>query len=176
MSARLAVLASVGLLCVACSAVPEQKTFEDAPAWYDNVPAGCGVGSAKHRGIKDLTRKSAIAAARQELAAQLQAQVQALIDGYQQAGETGGQDFTEELKTNTMREVTDQTMVGTKVAATALVGTEFYAMVCLDPEAFANAFDKMNQLSEKQREALRTRAKEKFKDLDAQVNKLREGR
>jgi len=174
----LAAIVVLALVVGACSGgqTTGGGTFGDAPSWYDSVPKGCGVGSAKHRGIQDLTRKAAIASARQELAAQIEATTQGMMKTYQEAGETGGEGFAEELQTRVSREIVDQTMVGTRVAATELRGSEFYAMVCLDPETFADAFDRMKDLSTKQREALRKRAKAEFKDLDAQISKIREGR
>jgi len=150
-------------------------TYDGAPEWYDNPTKGCGVGSVKYRGIKDLARKTAIAAAREELAAQLKAVTQGMVKNYQQQGETDAQPFTEELQTRVSREVVDQTMVGSRVAATALRGEEFYSMVCLDPETFADAFDRMKSLSGKQREALKSRAKAEFADLDVQIEKFKAG-
>ena len=151
-------------------------TFGDAPSWYDSVPKGCGVGSAKHRGLKDMTRKAAVASAREELAGQIEATTQGMMKTFQQQGETEGEGFAEDLQTRVSREIVDQTMVGTRVTATELIDSEFYAMVCLDPETFADAFDRMKDLSTKQRDALRKRAKAEFKDLDAQISKIRKGR
>ena len=43
---------------------------------------------------------------------------------------------------------------------------QYYALVCLQPEAFAGALDKMNDLSARHRRALKARAKMEFKDFD----------
>lgn len=171
----IAVAGAFLVLLAGCSGAQKMDdgTYEDAPNWYDATPKGCGVGSVKHRGIKDLTRKAAIASARQELAGQIEAITQGMLKTYQQAGETDGESFNEELQTRVAREIVDQTMVGTRVGATAMRGGEFYAMVCLDPETFGDAFDRMNDLSKKQRNALRNRAKAEFADLDAQIEKIR---
>ena len=170
------VLGAVALGLLACGGGAKQLdggTYDDAPNWYNDPVKGCGVGSVKYRGIKDLARKSAISAAREELASQLKTVTQGMVKNYQQQGETDGQAFTEELQTRVSREVTNETMVGSRVAATALRGDEFYAMVCLDPETFADAFDRMKDLSGKQREALKKRAKAEFADLDKQIDKLK---
>ena len=179
MSGRVIVLALFGMcaLLISCSGAQQtQGAFGEAPDWYLNAPEGCGVGSAKHRGNRDLTRKTAVSAARQDLAGQLETIVTGLIDSAAEQGETGGKDFSEELQSATRKQVVDQTLVGTRVSKATVIGEEFYALVCLDPEAFAGAFDRMDELSEKQREALRGRAAKKFKDLDAEIEKIRKGK
>jgi hypothetical protein len=150
-------------------------TFGDAPEWYDNPTKGCGVGSAKHRGIRDLTRKAAVSSARDDLGRNLKSVVQGMIKQYQSAGEAEGKEFAEELQTRVTRSVVDQTLVGTRTVATAMRNNEFYAMVCLDPETFADAFDRMKELDGKQKAALKKRAEKEFEDLDAQIEKLRAG-
>ena len=56
------------------------------------------------------------------------------------------------------------------------MGNEVQVMVCIEPDVFANAFDKMNQLSQKQRSALKIRAKAEFEDMDEQLELLRRKR
>ena len=63
--------------------------------------------------------------------------------------------------------------MGTRVANAALIGSEMYVNVCLSPEVFANAFDRMNELDGKAREALKKRAAAEFADLDAQLEKAK---
>lgn len=169
-----AAMACLGLL-TACGGgdVRESQTFPDAPGWYDNPIAGCGVGSAKHRGNRNLTRDAAAARARRDLAAQLKSKVQGMVKDYAAMGEAEGKEFTEELVTSVGRQITDTTLVGTRVANTKLVGNEMYVNVCLDPATFADAFDKMNELSGKARAALKARAQAEFADLDAQLDKLK---
>ena len=48
-----------------------------------------------------------------------------------------------------------------------------YVNVCLDPATFADAFDKMNELDGKAREALKKRSQAEFADLDAQLAKIK---
>ena len=48
----------------------------------------------------------------------------------------------------------------------------FFTLVCLDIKTFTDTFDKMNQLSDKARTALRSRADYEFQNLDAEVDKL----
>ena len=169
---RASALLSLGFL-VACGGAPPETTFPGAPAWYDTPIAGCGVGSAKHRGNRNLTKEAATSRARRDLAAQLKAKVQGMVKDYAAMGEAEGKEFSEELVTSVGRQVVDQTLVGTRVANAALIGAEMYVNVCLDPEAFADAFDRMNELDGKARVALKKRAKAEFADLDAQLEKMK---
>ena len=143
------------------------------PAWYLDKPTGCGVGSAKHRGILDLARKSAVASARHDLAGELKVLAQGLIDTYKQAGAVDDEGFSEELQTVTTREVVDQTLSGTKVATTDVRDTEFFAMVCVDPDRFADSFDRAEGLNKKQRQGLRVRAKDALKDMNSEIEAAR---
>lgn len=166
-------LLSLGFLVACGGAAPAETTFPGAPSWYDNPIAGCGVGSAKHRGNRNLTKEAATSRARRDLAAQLKAKVQGMVKDYSAMGEAEGKEFSEELVTSVGRQIVDQTLVGTRVTNSKLVGSEMYVNVCLDPATFADAFDKMNELSGKAREALKKRSQAEFADLDAQLAKIK---
>ena len=43
---------------------------------------------------------------------------------------------------------------------------KYYALVCLKPGAFSSAFDAMEEMSDKQREAIRNRAIEAEQELE----------
>lgn len=159
---------------VACSSAKSKVDFAGSPEWYNNPVKGCGVGSAKLRRIRSLARDSAVASARADLSRALKTTTQGMLKKYMAEGEADEKDFSEELTTSVVRDVTENTLVGTRVAATANVGQELFAMVCLDPETFADAFDRMNRLSQKAREALKARAKAEFDDMDEQLEKLRD--
>ncbi|HNU68655.1 MAG TPA: LPP20 family lipoprotein [Myxococcota bacterium] len=159
---------------VACGGAEKKQDFSKAPDWYDAPMKGCGVGSAKLRSVRDLARQSAVSSARADLSRGLSTQVDAMLKRYMAEGEAEGQDFSEELTKSVVRDVTSQTLVGTRVAVTQVMNNEFYAMVCLDPETFADAFSRMDKLSQKAREALNKRAKAEFDDMDEQIKKLNE--
>ena len=144
-----------------------------APDWVDNPEKGCGVGTAKYRGNRGLARDAAVGRARNDLSRQIETVNQSMLKDYASQGETDGEDFTEELITQVIRQVTDMTLAGTSVVKTRIQDDEFFALVCLDTQTFADAFDKMSQLSAKQREGLNRRAKAEFKDLDATIAKIR---
>jgi len=173
---QLTLLCVGSIMLLACGGTTKAQlqsgSFEQAPRWFDNPEKGCGVGSAKHRGIRNLTRKASVQSARDDLARQLKTQIQGMVKQYAQAGETDGKQMAEELQTAVSRSIVDQALAGTRVAVTAMLGQEFYSMVCLDPETFGDAFDRMKELSQKQRAALKNRAKIEFQDLDKQIEKL----
>ncbi len=145
---------------------------DDAPEWSDNPPKGCGTGSAKHRGIRDLTRKTAVSSAREDLARSLRVVIQGMIKRYLGTGEVDGKGFAEEDTKSVTRDVVNQTLAGTRVVKTLMQDGEMYALVCLDPETFADSFERMQKLSTAQRRALKQRAQEEFRDLDRQIDRL----
>jgi hypothetical protein len=148
---------------------------EDVPKWAMTPPEACGVGISKHRGNLGMAKTTAEARGRDALARELSTKVEGMIKDYQQSGETDAKDFTEELTTQVSRQIVDQTLVGTRTRIAHVskeTPQQYYALVCLDPEAFAGAFDRMNELSQKQRQALKARADAEFKDLDQQLDRI----
>ena len=169
----LALTLSVFMLAACGGPGSQVRDAGEAPEWFDNPLEGCGVGSATHRGVRSLTRDAAVTNARADLAKQIKTHVASMLKTYAEQGSSDNQEFSEELQTRVTRDVTDMGLHGTKVAKTQLMDGEMYAVVCLDPETFASAFDRMNDLSKKAREALKKRAQAEFKDLAAQIEKLR---
>ncbi|MEE2756566.1 MAG: hypothetical protein VYA30_07880 [Myxococcota bacterium] len=173
------VLVSIGLLASGCGSdqlSSARQSTSDIPKWAMTPPPACGVGIAKHRGSLGMAQQTAVARGRDMLARQLQTKVEGMIKDYQESGEAREKDFTEELTTRVSRQIVDTTLVGTatKLAHLSTDGPQqYYALVCLQPEAFAGALDKMNDLSDRHRAALKARAKMEFKDLDTQLEKLR---
>ncbi|MEE2788853.1 MAG: LPP20 family lipoprotein [Myxococcota bacterium] len=148
----------------------------EIPKWALTPPAACGVGIAKHRGNLGMAQQTAVARGRDALARQLRTKIEGMIKDYQEAGETDAKDFTEELTTQVSRQIVDSTLVGTATKMAHLSEDpqqQYYALVCLDPESFSNAFDRMNELNAKQRKALKQRANQEFQDLDRQLERMR---
>ena len=148
----------------------------EIPKWALTPPSACGVGISKHRGNLGMAQQTAVARGRDALARQLKTKVEGMIKDYQEAGETDAKDFTEELTTQVSRQIVDSTLVGTATKMAHLSQDpqqQYYALVCLDPESFSNAFERMNELNAKQRRALKQRAKQEFKDLDRQLERMR---
>ena len=146
------------------------------PGWYMTPPAGCGVGTGRYQGQLQTARNAAVSQARTDLARQLEVKIEGMIKQYAEQGTTEGEEFAESLITDVSRDIVNTTLVGTVVRNGEIMevdGAEnFVAMVCLDPETFADAFDRMNKMSGKMRKALKERAKAEFDDLDAQIQRL----
>ncbi len=142
------------------------------PAWATTPPAGCAVGSYKSKGNIAMARTSATSRARDELARQLEVKVKSMIKDYIEEGETNSEDFTEEITTSVSKQVASMSLSGTVAKRNDMMNNHFFTLVCLDINTFSDTFDKMNQLSDKARTALRSRADYVFGDLDAEVDKL----
>ena len=180
MSRTLLIASQLTLIVLAfgCGGSQVQPPTDPAeiPKWAMAPPAACGVGISKHRGNLGMAQQTAVARGRDALARQLKTKVEGMIKDYQEAGETDAKDFTEELTTQVSRQIVDSTLVGTATKMAHLSQDpqqQYYALVCLDPESFSNAFDRMNELNAKQRRALKQRAKQEFQDLDRQLERMK---
>lgn len=168
-------LLTLAIVVTGCASNSEVKeTFATPPTWFDNPVKGCAAGSQKVRSMVGFARDAAVTNARKNLAKALKTHIQSMMKQYKAEGEADAKDFSEELSTEVTRELVEKTLVGTRVVKTEMKGNQYYAMVCLDPETFGDAFDRMNKLSQKERRALKARAKAEFKDMDVQLKKLRE--
>jgi hypothetical protein len=148
----------------------------DIPKWALTPPPACGIGIAKHRGSLGMAQQTAVARGRDALARQLKTKIEGMIKDYQESGEAKAKDFTEELTTQVSRQLVDTTLIGTATKLAHLsqgAPQHYYALICLEPEAFAGAFEKMSELSNQHRQALKRRAQVEFKDLDKQLERLR---
>lgn len=167
-------LSAIMVLAVGCGGSSGQATTESLPKWFKVPPKGCGTGTAKVRSILGLARDAAVSRARADLAGYMRTKVEQMIRDYQASGEAEGKDFDEELVKRVSRQITEATLVGTRVAATDISGNNFFALVCLDLDTFANAIDSMNRLDKRARKALEKRAEAEFKNLDEQLKRLHE--
>ena len=109
---------------------------------------------------------------RDELSRQILIHTKAMIKDYIEEGETGGESFTEELVTSVSKSVTKNSLSGTVATKQEMMDGSLYSLMCLQVDKFANAFDNMNQLSEKARVKLRNRAQRGFEELDAEADKI----
>tara|TARA_R110002012_G_scaffold235198_1_gene409031 strand:+ start:76 stop:609 length:534 start_codon:yes stop_codon:yes gene_type:complete len=142
------------------------------PTWAMTPPAGCAVGSYKHKGNIAMAKQSATARGRDELGRQLEVKVKSMIKDYIEEGETNGKDFTEEITTSVSKQVASMSLSGTVAKKSDMQNGHYFTLVCLDIKTFSDTFDKMNELSDKARRGLRHRANHAFRDLDAEVDNL----
>lgn len=168
--------AAFALTVAGCAAPAQQvQTSEGTttmPGWAANPEGPCAAGAGKIRGSDiNMARTAAANRARQALAASLDAKVATLIKDYSQSGEADGQDFNEELITKASKTLVNQRLQGSVPKKFEAYGNQMWAYVCMEPEKLAALFDGMQELGEKQREALRNRAEKAFGALDAEIDK-----
>jgi hypothetical protein len=176
-------LVGVALLCMGCPKQAAQSSGDQVqapkesslPKWFVAPKAGCAAGVYEFKGSLQAARDGATERARRELARNLEVKLKGLVKDYLEEGAAEGETFSEELVTNVSKSVTATTLNGVRVVDGDLKDERYYSYVCLDTEAFAGAFDAMQELSEKQRNALRSRAKREFADLDKEVEELEGG-
>ena len=167
---------AIALLLSACGGKQAPKASKEMsshmPSWAMTPPAGCAVGSYKFKGNIAMAKQTATSRGRDELARQLEVKVKSMIKDYIEEGESNGKDFTEEITTSVSKQVASMSLSGTVAKKSDMQNNHFFTLVCLDIKTFTDTFDKMNQLSDKARTALRSRADYEFQNLDAEVDKL----
>jgi hypothetical protein len=172
---KLSLLAFVVSLFAACGSTPGNNTAGGAITIIDLPVAkkGCAIGGSVLRSSISNAQDFATTTARANLASTLKETIQQMVKRYVEEGQTGGKDLAEELNTRVIRGLTEMDVIGGVVIKSYKMGNEIQVIVCIEPDAFINAFDKMNQLSQKARQALKNRAKVEFNDMDNQLDKLR---
>lgn len=179
------ILIVASALAAGCSRTPEPQTnpfaaeLVGAPKWvlgdcrtaFDDDEVICGVGSVDGTANLGLARSSATARARTDIARQLQVKVQAMLKDYQ-ATVTGGEEFgkaasDEQLIQDVSRQITDQSLSGTRLVDSWISGGgTYYALVSLDVPAFLDALSGMGALDVEVRRAVESRAAQAFAELD----------
>ncbi len=179
-------------IALGCAKEPDASTpagamhgeFAGAPDWvirgcstYWGDEASkqiCGVGSAGGTRNVSLARTTAIGRGRTEIARTLQVKVRAMLKDYA-ATTTGGEEFgtaanDEQHIVDVSKQITDLSLSGTEMTDSWISqnGT-FYALVSLDVEKFSDSVNRMNQLSERVREAVVERADQAFAELDEET-------
>lgn len=178
--AILAVFLAITVLLPACGGrqpQPESRGFGDEPKWALDVPDGCGVGTVEYRGNRSLARNASNARARDDLARQLETSIQGMLSDYVAQGEVDGRDFTEERIVQVSRQVVDTTLVGTVPVATYVTrgdSQQMYSLVCIKPDALAEAIAGMQGLSDRQRQLLQERAEHEYRQLDQVLGQIQE--
>jgi len=175
---RWAVLAST----LSCGGPPPPKTalqaeLEGLPKWalgncreyLADRTMLCGSGSVQGVSNLGLARSAAETQARAELARTLQVRVKSMLRDYQAATLAGAatDSTSEQHIEDVSRQITDLTLVGTRVEATFIADTgTFWALVVLDPHAFKSALND-ERIDEATRRTVLGRADRSFSELDA---------
>jgi hypothetical protein len=173
-------LALMGLMLGGCGAkkAPASvanggKVSSSHKDWVSTPPKGCTVGSAAYNELMPQNARSMSGnLARNELAKSISTKLQGLAKSYMGTVVAGDKMTQEQNLTDASRSITDQDLYGSRVVKTEQRGKLFHSLVCIDAEALQDALGKMANVSEAVRAAIQARAKDEFKDLDAQLDKI----
>ncbi len=159
------------IFAVGCGAkqAPVTKTTNlgsGIPSWYKTNPK-CGYGAMKvNGGDIDMAITMATSRAKGDLASSIEATVKRLVKDYRQSGSAEGEDFYEGMQQIASKESTNMVLQGAAANQVENIQGTMYTQVCLDPDSFAGMFDKMKNMGEKRKAALRNNAKKAWEELD----------
>ncbi|MGC6415646.1 MAG: hypothetical protein ACON3Z_00870 [Bradymonadia bacterium] len=139
------------------------------PDWYMKGTPGCAVGSQKFRGNLSLAESGAIGKARTKLARQFKVDVKGMLKQYASEGGTEKGDMSEELTEDVTRQITDMSLMGTRVVRQELgqgQPQQFFVQVCIEPDKLIESLEKLKQLNPEAINALKKRSRAAFKELD----------
>ena len=140
-----------------------------SPGLFGNEKANLGVGIAPVMdGELGQAKTYAEDEGRNDLSRQIETKVGSMIKKYNQQTSSGGETISETQRTNVSQSLSKTTLNGSvpKKAHYSEKQEKYYSLICLKPGVFSSAFDAMEQMSEKQRNAIRERAKEAEQELD----------
>jgi len=149
------------------------------PAWFDNPPKDPNFMFATATGLsKDLQLaiNKAKAEARAELAAQVETQVMSLFKKFnEEVGNPQEPEFLQ-MVTDVKKLVVDQTLYGSRIAKqhTAKEGDAWRACVLMEVSFNDMKMAMMDQIKKQEALYTRWRASQAFKELEEEVEKLRE--
>lgn len=139
-------LGSIVVVFAGCASKPAEVckfpgTKGDAPLWVCDAPVEgvsvSAVGSAEKSGAGlEFTKQMAATAARVRLAQSMKAQVQNMIKQYAETTGAGDQETVDKVNTSVTKQITNETLVGTKMLrSTQAPDGTMYVLVGLDEAA-----------------------------------------
>ena len=154
--------------------------FAGAPGWVlsgcsaywgdDGGARICGVGNAKFTGNMSITRTKATSRARAEISRTLETKVKNMVKDYQEQVTDGETEMTAEQFSSTTVSLSKATLNGTQQQDTWISpSNELYVLVALDVTAFENSVREMDEMSNKLRTFIESRAKKSFAELDEEM-------
>jgi ribosomal protein S20 len=165
------------------STTPDEQLpneFAGAPAWVlqgcsaywgdDDGARICGVGDAKIGSSMSIARTKATSRARTEISRTLETKVKNMVKDYQEQVTDGESEMTAEQFTTTTVSLSKATLNGTSLQATWVSpSNQLYTLVALDVEAFNNSVREMDEMSDKLRTFIESRARKSFAELDEEM-------
>ena len=131
-----------------CPAVQTKSARILPPSWYQNrhqVSAVCGFGTVEFNGDYGLSETAAIDFARDELGRNLRSKIQSYVEvrrvATRQTDQAGVATQSGSSQEQFVRSVSNQSVSYAIPKVTALVGDQFFAMVCIDTNRFINALN-----------------------------------
>lgn len=174
------VVAVVALISGCASTGPKDSMSEKYPDWVLNPSMEGGlsaVGSAKmSKAGMSFTRTEAIADARDGLARQMSVKVKNMIKRFTEATGVGDDETVDRVSTQVSKQLSSQTLAGSKAIKMEIIGDELFVLVVLDPAAAmeaANAVREAVNTSYKNEKALwqKFQAKKAQEELNAEIDK-----
>lgn len=176
-----AVIATAG--CGSKEVTPDEQLpneFAGAPNWVlegcsaywgdDEGARICGVGDAKIGSSMSIARTKATSRARTEISRTLETKVKNMVKDFQEQVTDGESEMTAEQFNSTTVSLSKATLNGTSVQKTWVSPTgQLYILVALDVEAFENSVRAMDEMSDKLRTFIESRARKSFQELDEEM-------
>jgi len=176
-----AVIATAG--CSEKTVTPDEQMpndFAGAPSWVlqgcsaywgdDGGGRVCGVGDARIGRNMSIARTKATSRARAEISRTLETKVKNMIKDYQEQVTDGESEMTAEQFNSTTVSLSKATLNGTAQQDTWISPSgQLYMLVALDVESFENSVREMDQMSDKLRTFIESRAKKSFAELDEEM-------
>ena len=177
-----AVIATAG--CGSKETPPDEQLpneFAGAPSWVlegcsaywgdDGGARICGVGDANIGRSMSIARTKATSRARTEISRTLETKVKNMVKDFQEQVTDGESEMTAEQFSSTTVSLSKATLNGTSVQNTWVSPSgQLYVLVALDVEAFENSVREMDDMSNKLRTFIESRAKKSFSELDEEMD------
>ena len=154
--------------------------FEGAPNWViqgcsaywgdDGGARICGVGDAKVGRSMSIARTKATSRARAEISRTLETKVKNMVKDFQEQVTDGESEMSAEQFSSTTVSLSKSTLNGTSVQDSWISNSnQLYMLVALDVEAFNNSVREMDEMSDKLRSFIESRARKSFAELDEEM-------
>ena len=180
-TALMAVAALAG--CGSKAVTPDEQLpneFAGAPSWVvqgcsaywgdDDGARICGVGDAKIGRSMSIARTKATSRARAEISRSLETKVENMIKDYQEQITDGESEMTAEQFSSTTVTLSKSTLNGTSAKDSWISNSgNLYILVALDVEAFENSVREMDEMSDRLRTFIESRARKSFQELDEEM-------
>lgn len=181
-TALLAVLVMAGCSSKVVSPADQlPNEFAGAPSWVlegcsaywgdDGGARICGVGDAKIGRSMSIARTKATSRARTEISRTLETKVKNMVKDFQEQVTDGESEMTAEQFSSTTVSLSKATLNGTSIQNSWVSPTaQLYILVALDVEAFENSVREMDEMSNKLRTFIESRARKSFQELDEEMD------